>query len=1095
MQRDMLAHHPTTGKPIRILRTSAQLHESYKTLLWVRASMSKAPWNRWSTVITEPAAAELCKPDIIIIPSEDSLESWNTVLQTYCLESSPVLLCVSDAWRKRAEATDYAWARYSRMFVRSELFEMYPYLGEPIKDDDCLEKSILAFAHILRIWRVLWLSGDRDALDFGTVSVHDAWQKALGGELVSVESPETALPRMWLIQQYFKPTSGRRAREIQHCLYKNLECDMIDHILLLNECEYKDLPAHPKLQTSVLGHRLTYIDVMRTIQERIPVGDYVIFANSDIYFDESLRYCWSVGMAEKSVCMALLRWEEHTRELFGPRADSQDSWIVARDTVARLTLSEEDFGYPFGKSGCDNALALAMLKQRCFVANPAHSVRTWHVHSSNVRTYDPKDILYRTHYLYLDPTFIQMNEVVRDMLAVKYTASKSAMAAWKAGGGVRGRSFPRRILGVDEAGLQTVCSMLRRQSEGFLNFSPDSANMWTGAADLPLYHITGGAFVTHNGLVNTWKELLVGKHEGWAKAWETAQQSNIMQSIHVPNLIALELSAEARRSLSSWCLLYLARALAIRNAVRESGEMDEPEFLVPSFPEMKDFLYDCIWSRDDASDDGRKEPKRITVVPVIEHMNYYSEHVWAVPPSDADAGLAIRHEDVATLRALLPPTPKRSGSAPVAVFCVEPGESMMNQQWCTKAAEHVLKNKWDVRYVTAETSVRDRRLAFSQASWIFGRGDMLEWIWYAAPGTTVMEFISDSYPGGMTIHLAGAAGQRYVAGVVKKEPIEYQRQHALEDMQKSLQMFGFKDMLAVRRLDRGVETPRILLPTGEALSGMWSHSGDTFREMAEIWGERGYVNIERNATSGYCWWGGVGEIVLYDRPTPRWWNDKQSYQLALFGNCAPPNPESSRQSVWGFWPRSPRSIEVINLLGLNMMPFNSRTIKSVFLGKIENGVQHAHRTGADWKSAVELFSMPHDSTGAPYPFTQEQYLEKLCNSKFGLCLPGYGPKCNREIEYFACGVVPIVVPGVDMKGYLVPPIEGVHYFTARTPEDVRRIVEVVKPEQWTRMSIAGRKWWSLYASAEGLFRLTWERIEQCRPFLTTGSMPKFLTHV
>jgi hypothetical protein len=232
---------------------------------------------------------------------------------------------------------------------------------------------------------------------------------------------------------------------------------------------------------------------------------------------------------------------------------------------------------------------------------------------------------------------------------------------------------------------------------------------------------------------------------------------------------------------------------------------------------------------------------------------------------------------------------------------------------------------------------------------------------------------------------------------------------------------------------------------------------------------------------------------LYDRPTQRQWDDKQTYQLALFGNCAPPNPESGRQSVWGFWGRSPRSIEVVNLLGFNRLSYQLRLIKSVFLGKIENGVQYAHRTGVDWKSAVELFSMPIDHTGAPYPFTQEQYLEKLCNSRFGLCLPGYGPKCNREIEYFACGVVPIITPGVDMKGYLVPPMKGIHYFTASTPEEVRTIVENTKPEQWLRMSIAGRKWWNLYASAEGLFRLTWERIEQCRPFLTSGGIPTFLT--
>jgi hypothetical protein len=403
----------------------------------------------------------------------------------------------------------------------------------------------------------------------------------------------------------------------------------------------------------------------------------------------------------------------------------------------------------------------------------------------------------------------------------------------------------------------------------------------------------------------------------------------------------------------------------------------------------------------------------------------------------------------------------------------------------------VLQKKCDVRYIDASTTPRERRIAFSHAAWIFGRGTMLEWMWYAKPGTTVMEFMSDTHPHGMNIHLAGAAGLRYVVGVVKNEPIDYQRQHAMEDVQKSLQLYGFKEMLTVRRIDRGVETPRVLLPAGDALNGIWSHSGDTFREMVELWGERGYVTIERNTTSGYCWWGGIGEILLYDRPTPRWWNDKQTYQLALFGNCAPPNPDTQRQSVWGFWSRSPRSIEIINILGLNMLSYEHRPIKSIFLGKIENGVQHAHRTGADWKSAVDLFSMPIDSTGSPYPYTQEQYLEKLCNSRFGLCLPGYGPKCNREIEYFACGVVPIVTPGVDMKGYLVPPIEGVHYFTARTPEEVRIIVEKTKPDQWLRMSVAGRRWWSLYASAEGLFRLTWERIEQCRPFLTTGHMPKF----
>jgi hypothetical protein len=172
--------------------------------------------------------------------------------------------------------------------------------------------------------------------------------------------------------------------------------------------------------------------------------------------------------------------------------------------------------------------------------------------------------------------------------------------------------------------------------------------------------------------------------------------------------------------------------------------------------------------------------------------------------------------------------------------------------------------------------------------------------------------------------------------------------------------------------------------------------------------------------------------------------------------------------------------------------WSSRSIESLFLGKVENGIQLAGRTGADWSRCVSLFSMPIDSTGKPYPYTQEQYLEKLCDARFGLCLPGFGPKCNREIEYVCCGVVPIVTPGVDMKGYLVPPIEGVHYLTAKTPEEVAVRIKETSAEKWAAMSTAGRHWWRTYASAEGLYRLTWARIEQCRPYVNSGIPPKFV---
>ena len=69
--------------------------------------------------------------------------------------------------------------------------------------------------------------------------------------------------------------------------------------------------------------------------------------------------------------------------------------------------------------------------------------------------------------------------------------------------------------------------------------------------------------------------------------------------------------------------------------------------------------------------------------------------------------------------------------------------------------------------------------------------------------------------------------------------------------------------------------------------------------------------------------------------------------------------------------------------------------------------------------------------------------------------------------------MPIITPGVDFINYHVPPIKDLHYFVAETPEQVKIIVESTPPDRWQAMSIAGRAWWQRYASAEGLFRLTW----------------------
>ena len=1090
----MLAHHPITGQPIRILKTSPSICSDEKTLVWIAEGFSASQrWSRWHIAVSNPAAVEVCGAEaveLVVLGTDATPDVWRPYFDKIFSRPNSLFVAPSSVISK----FDSAGLKCERTFITDDLFDSYPFLGEPLNGNDSLNKVIVAMAHVLRINRIAWAQNvDRDAMEFGFRTVVDTWAAACCTDgkpnfiTLSPHASDTVIPRTWLIQQYYLDSNHRRMREIKTCLEKNLACAYIDHILLLNEQTY-ELPVNAKLQTIILGHRLRYCDVFNVIKSRVPAGDYVIFANSDIYMNDTLSYLWKIPLQSSRLFLALLRWEDGGSEphsIFGPRPDSQDTWIVARDCID-FEIDEEDLGFPFGKPGCDNAISLIMMRKKFLIVNPALSIQTVHIHSSQIRHYNPRDVLYRPYYLYISPTAIQGFSVISDMKNKQYTPVNTILVEWNKRR--LGKSVPCPIFCNDPENGEKMVNIIRKRTTR--NISLTDVNLWTPPpCAAPLYTIKGGSFVNCDGLVSNFRNIYTGGHDAWVRAWETVFQSTLMPSIHVPSMVAIPFKKEWSTSLSAWVLHYLPRALAVRCSVIAGGEAP-PEFLVPHVDTIGAFLSDCNWRGDNMAL-GADNRGNITVVPYLEDTTYYADNVWAVPPLDDHEH--VSHEDIEMLRQLLPTAPKYE-SKPIVTFIVEDDENaVINRTWAESVVENIFHTGWTVRYLSSDSMPSARRKALCDASWIFGAGDGLDWIWMAGSGAKVMEFVSETNARDTIIHLAGVCGLQYLMGVVKTDALVHQRQHALLTVAEVVQKFGYREIISSP--SAAYIKPVIVLPCGAALDGLFHHTGDTFREMVEVWEERGLVSIQRNETTPYCWWGGIGQVLLYDRPTPRWWpRSPPPYQMALFGNCPPPGPGSHllKQSVWCFWGRRPRLLENVAARVENMRGYDSRPIKSLFIGKIENGAQHAARTGTDWSDAVELFSMPIDSTGKPYPYSAVQYLEKLCSSRFGLSLPGYGPKCNREIEYFCCGVVPIVTPGVDMKNFLVPPREGIHYFSAKTPAEVRHIVETTTAERWAAMSAAGREWWRIYASAEGLFRLTQARIEQCRPYFNAGIPSKFL---
>jgi hypothetical protein len=239
-----------------------------------------------------------------------------------------------------------------------------------------------------------------------------------------------------------------------------------------------------------------------------------------------------------------------------------------------------------------------------------------------------------------------------------------------------------------------------------------------------------------------------------------------------------------------------------------------------------------------------------------------------------------------------------------------------------------------------------------------------------------------------------------------------------------------------------------------------------------MWAEQGFIERVEDPTITQCWLGGVGEILLYDRPTWAWLEKasgpEQTYKLCLAGN--PSATEKPNTRPWIFWPRQPRLVEA-KVEAAKGRGFQERTDGLVFYGRIENDIQGQYRQNVEeWSALCDKFSMPKGAK-EPYALSPDEYLTALQNAKFGLCLRGYGPKCNREIELLAMGTVPIVTLGVDIDGYSEPLVDGVHVIRVSGPEDAKAKMAALTEEQWTTMSKEAHAWWKRNASASG----SWQR--------------------
>lgn len=270
--------------------------------------------------------------------------------------------------------------------------------------------------------------------------------------------------------------------------------------------------------------------------------------------------------------------------------------------------------------------------------------------------------------------------------------------------------------------------------------------------------------------------------------------------------------------------------------------------------------------------------------------------------------------------------------------------------------------------------------------------------------------------------------------------------------------------------------PMLILPD-PALTGHFAHAQDTFRELGRMWAECGFVELVYSTSHVHPFIKVEDLLVcLFDRPLYVNWKQGINCAHVLWGNPAPCG-EFPYETSWVFWGRHPKLLHQYAMSAQSS--YSERTVTSIFAGKIENAVQNSNRTqsGEDWSKYIQDFSCP---VGGERKYSQTGYIEAVANSLYGLCLPGYGNKCNREIELMALGTVPVITPGVDITNYYDPPQEGVHYIAASTGKELQDKTNSITQQQWCEMSRACREWYQKNCSPDGSFHTTMEIINAWR---------------
>ena len=574
-------------------------------------------------------------------------------------------------------------------------------------------------------------------------------------------------PQIWLLTQYFVHPVTKRQKEIRECLKNNMANPLIDKVVLLNEedlrYEWSSSKYAPKVQQELIRKRLTYADLLKYTYESVPPNTIVIYANADIFCNDTLKHLYQVNMQDK--LFALLRYDEQEDDslrLFGPRADSQDTWICLSDSVKSRTWDWKLFDYKLGTAGCDNRFTGDMFGMRFLISNPCQTIQTVHVHRTAIRNYNPRDIVPAKLYMYIHPCALV--EIDQKVTGEDKLFSLSA------------RSTKVTIRGLNAKKMQTYCIMLARENRFKWN---EVTPTTTTLKPLTIYRFKN-SFVTNCGVVYDYKNVYMGSVESSndfvQKVGRDLGISFVAPAERVGSMLAIPCITTSRfTNVDLYCLYYLSYALQIYSQLRSTSTNPGLYVHPASIPTLQSFIVSN-------AKDGKVHAMAWTPSSVV----YASEAIGFIPEV-----CEVTSAEIDALRAAFPlwqPVPTNR--------CVVLVDELLHPSFVTDSIQPLLPADWSIAQVLRSSTGIE---AYTQ---LVGAGLCIlynlpkqdeQWakLWALPRGCRTVEFQNELKVEGGFQHLAAAASLDAYCIPLHKGTLVEMREQLLAQFQLWLKEYPF----------------------------------------------------------------------------------------------------------------------------------------------------------------------------------------------------------------------------------------------------------------------------------------------------------------